>query len=77
MGRRITPVHYRKLVRIFELDGWVVDRQRGSHIILKKPGFVRRVVIPRRRNVSVYVIESNRKTAKMSRERYFELLDQV
>jgi len=77
MGRRVTPIHYRKLLRIFELEGWVVDRQRGSYMILKKPGFVRRVVIPRRKNVPVFAIENNRKTAKMSRKRYFELLDKV
>ena len=77
MGRRLTPVHYRKLVKVFELEGWVVDRQKGSHIILKKEGFVRRVVIPRRKSVPVYVIQNDLRTAKMSRDRYFELLDKT
>jgi predicted RNA binding protein YcfA (HicA-like mRNA interferase family) len=77
MGRRITPLHYRKLVKIFELDGWVVDRQKGSHIILKKNGFVRRVVIPCRKSVPVYVIQNDIRTAKLTRERYFELLNKV
>ncbi len=77
MGRRLTPVHYRKLVKVFELDGWVVDRQKGSHIILKKEGFPRRVVIPRRKSVPVYVIQNDLRTAKMSRDRYLELLDEV
>jgi predicted RNA binding protein YcfA (HicA-like mRNA interferase family) len=77
VGRRITPTHYRKQVRIFELDGWVIDRQKGSHIIMRKADFARRVVIPQRRSVPLYVIENNRRTAKMSRERYFELLGKV
>lgn len=77
MGRRITPIHYRKLVKIFELDGWVKVKQKGSHISFKKPNYVRKVVIPRRKNVPVYVIESNMATANVDRERYFELLDKV
>lgn len=77
MGRRVTPIHYRKLVRIFELDGWSVIRQKGSHIIMKKQGFLGRVVIPRRKNVPVFIIENNRKTAGMSHKRYFELLSKV
>ncbi len=77
MGRRITPIHYRELIKIFELDDWVVDRQKGSHIILKKEDFVRRVVVPCRKSVPVYVIQNNIRTAKMTRERYFELLDKI
>jgi len=65
------------LVKIFEFDGWVIDRQKGSHIILKKEGFARRVVIPRRKNVPVYVIQNDLRTAKMSRKRYFKLLDEA
>ncbi len=77
MGRRLAPIHHRKLVKVFELDGWVVDRQKGSHFILKKKGFVRRVVIPSRKSVPVYVIRNDLRTAKMSRDRYFELLDEA
>jgi predicted RNA binding protein YcfA (HicA-like mRNA interferase family) len=74
--RKIRPVHYTTLVRIFELDGFEVRRQRGDHIIMVKPGVKRPVVIktsPRR--VPVIHIRTNMTTAGMSRERYFELLD--
>lgn len=77
MGRRITPIHHRKLRKIFELDGWEFVRQKGSHIELQKEGAERPVVVPRYKDITVRIIESNMKTAKMSRERYFELLDKV
>ena len=35
--QRITPIHYRKLVNVFELDGFTVKRQKGDHLILTKP----------------------------------------
>ncbi len=77
-SHRITPISYRKLVRIFELDGFVLRRQRGDHLILTKRGVKRPVVIKTSpHEVPVTHILTNMKTAEMSRERYFELLDQV
>src|SRR5215469_10191874 len=36
----------REVVRAFERCGWRVGRQRGSHIILNKPGSFAALVIP-------------------------------
>lgn len=75
---KITPIPYQKLVQVFELDGFTVKRQKGDHLILTKPGVKRPVVIKTsRREVPVTHILTNLRTAGMSRERYFELLDQV
>jgi len=74
--RKTKPVHYTTLIRIFELDGFEVRRQRGDHVIMVKPGVKRPVVIktsPRR--VPVIHIRTNMTTAGMSRDRYFELLE--
>jgi predicted RNA binding protein YcfA (HicA-like mRNA interferase family) len=75
---RITPIHYRALIRVFELDGFTVSRQRGDHIVMTKPGIPRPVVIktsPRR--VPITHIRTNMATAGISRDRYFELLEQA
>jgi predicted RNA binding protein YcfA (HicA-like mRNA interferase family) len=66
------------LVKVFELDGFTVRRQKGDHLILTKPGVKRPVVIKTSpRHVPVTHILTNMRTAGMSRERFFELLDQV
>ena len=76
--QRITPIHYRRLVKVFELDGFMVKRQKGDHLILTKPSVRRPVVIKKSsRDVPVIHILTNLQTAEISRERYFELLDQV
>jgi len=31
-ARKITPIHYRKLVKLFERDGFTVMRQAGDHL---------------------------------------------
>jgi predicted RNA binding protein YcfA (HicA-like mRNA interferase family) len=36
----------RRLIKALEADGWVVARQRGSHVRLKKAGARAALVIP-------------------------------
>lgn len=75
---RITPIPYRKLLKIFELDGFVVARRKGDHIAMTNPGVKRPLVIKTSpTDVPVSHIRTNLMTAGMSRERYFELLDRV
>ncbi len=71
---RIAPVPYRKLVRVLELEGFVFDRQRGDHMMFTKPGITRPVVITRDNPVPVFIIKNVLHTARISRERYFQLL---
>jgi predicted RNA binding protein YcfA (HicA-like mRNA interferase family) len=76
--RKIIPVHYETLIRIFELDGFVVQRKKGDHIIMTKAGVKRPLVIKTSpKVVPVTHIRTNMTTAGMIRERFFELLEKV
>lgn len=76
--RKIVPIDYRKLVRVFEMEGFRVVRQKGDHLILTKPGVTRPLVIKiSEREVPVTHILTNLRTAGISRDRYFELLDKL
>lgn len=77
MAPRLIAVDWRTLERVFLADGFTFERQKGSHRSYVKPGILRPVVIPTYSEVQPDIITSNMRTAKMSRERYFELLDQV
>lgn len=70
----IKPIHYKKLVKIFEKKGWKHIRTKGDHMIFMKKGFIRPIVIPRYKTVPVFIIKNNLRTAKISNEEYFELL---
>jgi len=74
---RITPIHWQKLLKIFQSEGAVLVGQTGDHLELKKEGAKRRIVIPKYRDIPVFIIENNLKTAGISRKRYFELLKKV
>ncbi len=74
---RITPIPYRKLVRVLEVEGFVLVRQRGDHMVFTKPGMQRPVVVPRYDPLPVFIIKNAMRTARINRERYFELLERV
>ena len=75
---KITPIHYEKLIKIFELYGFIVKRKKGDHIIMTKPGIKRPLVIKTSpRHVPVTHIRTNMTTAGMAREEYFSLLKKV
>lgn len=77
-SQKITPIHYLRLVKVFELEGFAVMRQKGDHLILTKSGISRPVVIKTSpRDVPVTHIMTNLRTAGISRDRYFELLQRV
>jgi len=75
---KLTPVHHDKLIKVFELDGFRIARQRGDHIMMTKLGVKRPLVIKTSpKEVPVTHIKTNLNSAGMSRERYFELLEKV
>ena len=71
---RLTPTDWRVLERIFVADGWTHCRSKGSHRSYTKPGYDRPVIIPMYRECGLDIIKSNIRTARMSMDRYFELL---
>jgi predicted RNA binding protein YcfA (HicA-like mRNA interferase family) len=73
---RITPIHWRDLERVFLAAGFQFARQEGSHRSYIKPGVLRPIVIPTYPEIPVSIIRNNLKTAGISREEYFRLLQQ-
>lgn len=74
---RITPVHWTVLEKVFLAAGFRFARQEGSHRSYTKPGISRPVVIPTYDEVPVAIIRNNLKTAGISRDEYFRLLEEA
>lgn len=62
---------------MFLKSGFRFDRQEGSHRSYVKHGISRPVVIPTYDEVPVSIIRNNLKTAGISREEYFRLLEEL
>jgi len=74
---KLSPIHWRNLITIFENFGCSYIRKKGSHHIMTCPEAKRAVVIPEYEEVDVEIIKNNMRTAGMSRDQYFELLRKV
>jgi predicted RNA binding protein YcfA (HicA-like mRNA interferase family) len=74
---KFAPEHWRIVEAVFLAAGFQFVRQEGSHRSYVRPGVSRPVVIPVYREVPVFIIRNNLKTAGISREAYFELLAKV
>jgi predicted RNA binding protein YcfA (HicA-like mRNA interferase family) len=73
---KFAPVDWKTLGRIFLAAGFQFVRQEGSHCYYLKPGVGRPVVIPAYREIPVFIIRNNLKTAGISRDEYFRRLEQ-
>ncbi len=71
---KITPTDYRIQKKVFEKVGFIHVRTKGDHMILEKQGVLRPVVIPAYKEVPVFIIKNNLRTANMTNKEYFQLL---
>ena len=72
---KLTPMSWRRLRCVFELDGFAFHKGKGDHWVGEKPGVLRPVVIPQYSEVGLDIIRANMRTAGMPRSRFLELLE--
>ena len=64
-------------MRVFERAGFTCVRIDGDHYVYTKEGVARPIVIPDWREIPVFIIKNNLRSANISREEYFTLLAEV
>ncbi|OQY82830.1 MAG: hypothetical protein B6D41_17820 [Chloroflexi bacterium UTCFX4] len=75
MASRLPSLRPSQVVRALEKDGWEVDRQSGSHVVLVKPGHSAIVVVPmHRRDIPRGTLRGILKDAGLSQEDFRKLL---
>lgn len=72
---RITPIHYRRLAKVFEKKGFKYLRTEGDHLVYGKKGIIRPIIIPMYREIPEFIILRNLKTAGINRKEYLKLLE--
>ena len=73
----VKPTDYQTQVKIFESAGCLYVRTHGDHMIYHYPGALRPVVIPKYREVPVFIIINNMKTIGMTVEKYLMILEKI
>ena len=74
---RISPTDWKIQTKIFEQFGCIFVRQKGDHLIYHYPNAKRAIVIPKYDEIPSFVISNNMKTVKMTREEYFNILQNL
>jgi predicted RNA binding protein YcfA (HicA-like mRNA interferase family) len=69
-----SQVDCEQLARFFEHHGFARRRQKGSHLSIVKLGVVRPIAIPMHGDVSIGVVQSNLRTAGLTRDELIEWL---
>lgn len=60
--------------KAFEKAGWVFDRQRGSHMILERPGAVGVLSVPDHRELDTGLLRGLIRDSGLSVEEFLKLL---
>ena len=63
-----------RAMRVFQKAGWVKDRQRGSHVILIKPGHAASLSVPQHRELAPGTLRALIRAAEMSVDEFAALL---
>lgn len=71
---RLPRISGRKAVRAFQGAGWEVDRQRGSHVVLTKPGSIYTLSVPLHRVLGPGLLRDLIRKAGLTVEEFTELL---
>ncbi len=73
---KVPSLNYDQIIRALRRDGWVVVRQRGSHIRLQKEttGKILKITVPAHRPVKRSTLSHILKQAQLTVERLNDLL---
>jgi predicted RNA binding protein YcfA (HicA-like mRNA interferase family) len=74
---KITPIPARRFRRLLEKAGFELVRTEGDHMVYSKPGIPRPCVVPDWPELPVFIIKNNLRSAGISRDEYFRLLEQA
>jgi len=74
---RLTPIHWKKFEKFLLFIGCRFERARGDHRIYWREDLKRPVVIPREKELPVFVIRNNLRILGISSKKYLEILKRI
>jgi predicted RNA binding protein YcfA (HicA-like mRNA interferase family) len=63
-----------KAVRVFESFGWIVSRQRGSHIIMTKEGEIATLSVPDHKEVAKETLRTLLRDANLTVDEFVDAI---
>jgi len=73
----LTPIHWKKFEKFLLFVGCHLSREKGDHRIYWREGMKRPIVIPKDRNLPVFVIRNNLRVLGIKPKEYLEILKRI
>ncbi len=73
----LRPIHWKKFEKFLVFIGCRFEREKGDHRIYWRDGLKRPVVIPRDKELPVFIIRNNIRILGISSEEYLEILKRI
>ena len=74
---RLTPIHWKRFEKFLLFMGCHFEREKGDHRIYWRGDLKRPVVIPRDKELPVFVIRNNLRILGISPKKYLEILKRI
>jgi len=71
---KLPPCSGKEAIKAFERADWTVDRQKGSHVTLVKPGFASILTVPLHDELGRGLLRSLITKAQITEEEFLDLL---
>lgn len=63
-----------KVVKVFERAGWTADRQRGSHVIMIRPGSIVSLSVPQHKEIAPGTLRALIRVSGLTVEEFVALM---
>lgn len=74
---RLKPISWRKFEKFLIYVGCRFERQKGDHLIYWRSDLKRPVVIPKDKEIPIFIIKNNLKTLGISIEEYLKIIENL
>lgn len=74
---RITPISWQKFEKFLLYVGCEFVREKGDHRLYDREGLLRPIVIPRLKELPVFIIQNNLRNLKVSHDQYLEIMERL
>ncbi len=74
---RLTSIHWKKFEKFLLYIGCEFKREKGDHRIYWREDLKRPVVIPRDKELPVFIIRNNLRTLSISPQQYLDILERI
>lgn len=73
---KVPSLNYQQVIKVLRRDGWIVIRQKGSHIRLQKrlPNEMLKIIVPAHRPIKCSTLSHILKQARLSVSEFNDLL---